>query len=787
MLAVNAIAALSLLATTARAQQIYTITEYPSTCSAIYTSGTQSVTVVQSTVTTTVSPTPFGDAAANSGTPFVLQVGQAAVGNTRRQASTTWLMPNGNTTTDGTLAAQFYINNGQLRLVTGGYYSTSPGVTSQPFAASTKLSSINSTFTVFTGQLHWDNQAFTADGGALFYETPAGAVTNAQVIVSFLSDGSTTPASWSPVRLTARGVLNAVQQASQSSIVSVITSFIMSGMASSPNTLPSSPASMPAFPVSSAVTISASIVSSSVTVAPPISMSGIVPYSSISSSGTLMSISFQSLTTVTAPTGMPIGPHQPIQESANASSISVSSSGQLLPTLPLSTILPLLSSPGLLSSNVDIATSIPMLSSSVPLSSSSVYSTSSASSETASNSQSIPSTSINQQFPSTTTPLVLTVPSSISNSNLPMSTSTQITGGTSSTTITSSLSTASSSLTSSSAPTSTSYTPSTYACPAVDGTVVIDPWGTPYVIGCGQDTTYGNYDTKAVSDNWNSCFVMCHNSSTVQGVGQCTAFTYLGAENGDGPGTCFLKSQADVSFTGSGPDLVGAIQLAYYSAATSDSSSAVVSSSLASTTMSTTTTTMTTTSTTTSTTQAIITTTSAASSTISSSTISSSSSSSSQYLVLASPTPCNFGDPAGTDEDDSFCEIDLPFSMTMYSVTSPQTYASTNGYISMSNGSSQYQANPLPFSGIPNTTVCPLFDDLYLRGNASPTQGIFYQISSTGVTYEYYIGTVNSTTAIAHFTVGYSTTTPGVFTYTYYNIENGGNGATSVIGSQGCE
>ncbi|KAK5132966.1 hypothetical protein LTR08_008329 [Meristemomyces frigidus] len=121
---------------------------------------------------------------------------------------------------------------------------------------------------------------------------------------------------------------------------------------------------------------------------------------------------------------------------------------------------------------------------------------------------------------------------------------------------------------------------------------------------------------------------------------------------------------------------------------------------------------------------------------------------------------------------DSFCEIDLPFDMHMYSQSNTTSYASTNGFISIGYGSSQYQADTLPDVHIPNSTVAPFFDDLYLTGTSSPKQGIFYQINAAqNITYEYYLGRMG-TSEIFHFTVDYNIATQGVFVFTYYSAGN---------------
>ncbi|KAI7624602.1 hypothetical protein KC343_g6913, partial [Hortaea werneckii] len=164
---------------------------------------------------------------------------------------------------------------------------------------------------------------------------------------------------------------------------------------------------------------------------------------------------------------------------------------------------------------------------------------------------------------------------------------------------------------------------------------------------------------------------------------------------------------------------------------------------------------------------------------------SSSSSSRPPYLVLPSPTPCDFGDPASYDQDDSFCDITLPFSINLYAQADTLVHASTNGYLSILAGSSQYQVEPFPDSHIPANSVAAFFDDLYLVGSSDPQQGIFYALGSTNVTFEYYLGR-NGTDQIYHFLVDYDSATPGVFVYTY--LQTGGAGDMGIyagVGTQG--
>ena len=126
--------------------------------------------------------------------------------------------------------------------------------------------------------------------------------------------------------------------------------------------------------------------------------------------------------------------------------------------------------------------------------------------------------------------------------------------------------------------------------------------------------------------------------------------------------------------------------------------------------------------------------------------------------------------------------------MQIYAQTNDTTYASTNGYISIDSGSTQYEAQPLPASNIPNNTVCPFFDDLYLDAASSPPQGIFYQFNpgQTDITYEYYLSRPGVAGEIYHFTVAYDSAQVGVFTYTYYDTGGSNDdGEFSTVGTQG--
>nr|OQO17139.1 hypothetical protein B0A51_16182 [Rachicladosporium sp. CCFEE 5018] len=335
---------------------------------------------------------------------------------------------------------------------------------------------------------------------------------------------------------------------------------------------------------------------------------------------------------------------------------------------------------------------------------------------------------------------------------------------------------------SSSPPAATATGTNAFTCAANNGQTITDAAGVQYIISCGSESSSGSYASYGAAASFNDCFINCDINYQAPGGTNCTAFTYFGGNNGVGGGTCFFKNELGETFLPGNAQLVGVIKMAYY-VAPSSSSMMVVS----------------TTSTTFSTpSSSPPMTTSSASLASSLSTSALTSTSTRPYLVLPSPTPCDFGDPPNYDEDDSYCEVDLPFNAQIYSTTSQKTYASTNGYISLLQGSSQYSTRALPASNIPNSTVVPLFDDLFLYG-PPPTgtgvagankQGIWYEIQGSAVVWEYYVGRGGDATSIYHFTVAYDSNLPGTWRYKYYSVgttgsDAGVNGASAAVGMQG--
>ncbi|KAK5683186.1 hypothetical protein LTS10_004717 [Elasticomyces elasticus] len=103
-----------------------------------------------------------------------------------------------------------------------------------------------------------------------------------------------------------------------------------------------------------------------------------------------------------------------------------------------------------------------------------------------------------------------------------------------------------------------------YGCPANDGQIISQN-GLSYVLSCGGALAYGGpYAAATAANSFNDCFRQCDQSSILQGALYCTGFTYMGATNGAGPGSCYLYDQVAQGFVAGNSSTVGAIRLVNY-------------------------------------------------------------------------------------------------------------------------------------------------------------------------------------------------------------------------------
>jgi hypothetical protein len=219
----------------------------------------------------------------------------------------------------------------------------------------------------------------------------------------------------------------------------------------------------------------------------------------------------------------------------------------------------------------------------------------------------------------------------------------------------------------------------------MNGTTITDAQGASYAIICARDGQGTLIATVQVNGNGiNGCLAACDSTP------ECGALTFSG--NSDmTEGTCYLKKNAgDQSDTPVADTIAEAILMSPATVTASSSSSSAALSSAAS-----------------ASSPVPAASSGAGTGTGSGSSSSASSSpacsppplpagsgsptvvnpdgSTSTYNgLLASPTRCDFGDPIDTEEDDSYCEVDLPFQMEIYGGSSAQTFPTTNGVSSPS-------------------------------------------------------------------------------------------------------
>ncbi|KAK6337880.1 hypothetical protein TWF696_001358 [Orbilia brochopaga] len=161
---------------------------------------------------------------------------------------------------------------------------------------------------------------------------------------------------------------------------------------------------------------------------------------------------------------------------------------------------------------------------------------------------------------------------------------------------------------------------------------------------------------------------------------------------------------------------------------------------------------------------------------------------------LSSPTPIygNVVNGSAANYDDVWTTLSLPFPINLYDVTTSVIYLSINGFISLDQPPSTSFINsalPVPqgltdANFLPDTSFCALWDDLYIY--AGTQQGIFYQVDGDApnrtVTFEYYTSAYQRSSEFYHFLMRYDEATPGIITFQYLQVSNGGVSAT--IGAQ---
>lgn len=199
------LAGLGLLSASGEAK-IVTVYETATTCFPLGpASGTTSISSEARSASSPTS-TVWTDANIAAGEPFLLEVqridGSALGKRQQLTPETSWLMENGNTTTDSSRAAVCSIDRDGHLHINNNIMSVNEGVPSAPFVANLGTFSISTKFSTTNTVLGWTNSTFS-NGTAQFYKLPVGLLENAQILGKYY--GPPEPnRGWTPINLWAR-------------------------------------------------------------------------------------------------------------------------------------------------------------------------------------------------------------------------------------------------------------------------------------------------------------------------------------------------------------------------------------------------------------------------------------------------------------------------------------------------------------------------------------------------------------------------------------------------------
>ncbi|GIZ37886.1 hypothetical protein CKM354_000131600 [Cercospora kikuchii] len=789
--------------------QVSTITVYPSSCRATYTtvftytgtsSGTRISTTVQSTVT--VVPTPFTDDTINSGTPFLVEVQPASYARkNRRQAqpARSFLDINGYLTSEASEAVQYVINNGQLLVSSGGQGQVTAEATdlSVPFAASTTLRTIRATFYSGSLTLGWNNTAFES-GAAQFYQTREGSRTRIVVRLNGAADPS-----WTAVNFNLQPTSNAVQSSTASAVPSSTSAGVENGTSLSILPISTSTASsasgsfptLPTYPNTTASSSSASatpssnvdpsgacgagtagsncfgasdgsccsqygfcgsgpaycgagcqpgygtcdpVASSSSAAQPPVygSSSAALP-PTYGSSSAAVPPTYESSTAELPPLGYSLP--APSLESTFSGSESVTATSSIFTEISSSEAT---STQETYSGPVGtpiVPSQYPTVESEPPVYTPTFETSSPGASETASSLPPIYS-SLASSYASSESSSASSALSSISS---------VLSSASSSVSAVSSESSAASSISSVLSSASSDAQPPQYPTPTVGPSSSLSSASST----ASSITSVVSSVSSAVSSVASSYSSAASSaSSAVSSV--ASSYSSGISSYSSAASSASSAASAPSAYTTPAPEE----EAGSYNAASFDEESPSQASSCAAT--------------------AVPNPQFYASATASRA---------SSWLVLPTPTPCDFGSPNGWPIDDSYCNIDVPQGLQVYGSSFTTAFASTNGIMTFGEGTTQFQNLQLPAANIPAYAVVPFWDDTAMFGNETITQGIFYQNDTTGVTFEFYLSRPQDTSLIFHYTISYAFPNPGVFVYSYFDADSAhhDDGSFSTVGMQG--
>ncbi|KAH7051317.1 hypothetical protein B0J12DRAFT_599886 [Macrophomina phaseolina] len=157
-------------------------------------------------------------------------------------------------------------------------------------------------------------------------------------------------------------------------------------------------------------------------------------------------------------------------------------------------------------------------------------------------------------------------------------------------------------------------------------------------------------------------------------------------------------------------------------------------------------------------------------------------------VLLPSPTVV----VTGRNSDDNMYQLDLPFAISIYGISSSTVYLTDNSvlfwpYTDRENFGWEYRNQALPYtdpSQFGKAALFGLWDDLYVYGNTN--QGIYYDITgevgARTVTFEFYSSAFQRSNEFYHFTIAMYENVPDVAEFKYYDVFRSGYSAT--VGAQ---
>ncbi|KAH0256502.1 WSC-domain-containing protein, partial [Aureobasidium melanogenum] len=105
--------------------------------------------------------------------------------------------------------------------------------------------------------------------------------------------------------------------------------------------------------------------------------------------------------------------------------------------------------------------------------------------------------------------------------------------------------------------------PSASLCPSANGQTV-----NGYTVSCSSDTNIGSYSSANAVNSYLDCMSACNAAASTG----CVAFTYVGGNNGIGPGACYLKNIKGSFTTAGGPNYIAGMIASQTSSSSSSSS-----------------------------------------------------------------------------------------------------------------------------------------------------------------------------------------------------------------------